>query len=131
MKQIKLDSLAVFGLSFHGRQLVRKYIARNEKIDAIVDNDHLKSNGHFCGIPILTLEDGLAKGIRNFLLVGRYAGQQEEQLLRSGVNPNSIHHVPRSEVAIDGADLIERDDLTSSFMKQFHKSLSILDVISG
>ena len=41
----KINNFVVFGLSFEGRQFVRKCIEYNYKIDGIIDND-IKKNGN-------------------------------------------------------------------------------------
>ena len=113
---------AVFGLSFHGRQLVRINVVNGNKPRAIVDNDDQINGKTFCGVPIISVKEALREGIFKFYMAGRYSKIQEKQLIDLGVSKSSIFHVPRSQLALKGDQLKIRNDITKSFLE----SLSIV-----
>jgi hypothetical protein len=108
---------AIFGLTFHGRQFVRRFINEDLKLVAILDNDSEKVGSKFCNLPIILPETSILFEIEQYFVVGRYALEHEQQLIKLGIPQNAIKHVSRSEIAINGVALIQRDRLTKSFLK--------------
>lgn len=112
-----LKKSAVFGLTFHGRQFVRSFIKEDLELVAILDNDLKKVGRRFCNLPIILPETSMLSKIEQYFVVGRYALEHEQQLIKLGVSQNAIKHVSRSEIALNGEALIQRDQLTQSFLK--------------
>jgi len=117
----KINNFAVFGLSFGGRQFVRKCIEYNYKIDGIIDNDIKKNGNKFCGVPIFLPEKLSNTSIKNIFLIGRYIKEQEKQLLNLGFCKNNIFHIPRKEISLKGKSLVNRSKLTISFLNTISK----------
>ena len=112
-----LKKSAVFGLTFHGRQFVRRFIKEDLELVAILDNDPNKVGSKFCNLPIILPEASILSKIEQYFVVGRYALEHEQQLIRLGVSQNQIKYVSRSEIALKGEALIQRNQLTQSFLK--------------
>ena len=112
-----LKKSAVFGLTFHGRQFVRRFVEEDLELVAILDNDLGKVGRRFCNLPIMLPETSILYKIEQYFVVGRYALEHEQQLIKLGVSKDAIKHVSRSEIAVKGEALIQRDQLTQSFLK--------------
>ena len=112
-----MNNFYVFGLSFGGRQFVRKCIKYGYKINAILDNDKKKNGKKFCGIPIMLPENALKIGIKSIFLVGRHISVQEKQLLKLGFPKHKILFIPRKDIALRGDTLQKRNKLTLSFLQ--------------
>ena len=124
----KMNNFCVFGLSFGGRQFVRKCIKYGYKINAILDNDKKKDGKKFCGIPIMLPENGLKIGIKNIFLVGRHISVQEKQLLELGVPKKNIFYIPRKDIALSGNYLDRRNKLTLSFLQTISEVCASLNI---
>lgn len=108
---------AVFGLTFHGRQFVRRYVRKGLKLTVILDNDPGRDGEKFCNIPIVLPRPSILSEIEQYFVIGRYAIEHKQQLMDLGIPDNRIKHVPRSEIALKGETLIKRDGITMSYIK--------------
>jgi len=110
-------NFAIFGLSFGGRQFIRKCIENNLKVDGILDNDRKKDGTKFCGVPIILPEKATEIGIKNIFLIGRYVEEQKKQLFQLGYSKNNMFNVPRKDIALGGNSLLNRNKLTKIYLK--------------
>ena len=128
MKLNNLNNFAVFGLSFGGRQFVRKCIEYGYKIKLIIDNDKEKDGKKFCNIPILLPEKAIKKKIEIVYLIGRYIKEQKQQLLNYGFPKNKIFYVPRKDIEITGNFLNQRNKITLSYLKTISEVCTSIDI---
>lgn len=108
---------AVFGLTFHGRQFVRRFAKEGLDLALILDNDPRKSGDIFCNVPIAMPEPEICEGIEQYFVLGRFAIEHIKQLIDLGVSENQINHVSRSDIALTGEALATRDLLTMKYMR--------------
>ena len=54
-------------------------------------------------------------------MIDRYVKEQEKQLLNLGISKNNIFHIPRKEISLKGKSLVNRSELTISYLKTVSK----------
>ena len=120
---------AVFGLTFHGRQFIRRFVKEDLNLALILDNDPCKIGVSFCNLPIVLPERSTIKEIEQYFVIGRYALEHEQQLINLGVRKNAIKHVSRSEIALQGDALKQRDQITESYLRTISEACDAIGCV--
>lgn len=105
-----MEKIVIFGDSFHGRAICRKYMHGNDKkILAILDNNPEKKGQYFSGIPITLPGDLSLDKDCSYYLAGRYVAEQKKQLVSLGVQPRQITLIHRQSLIPTDEELELRD----------------------
>ena len=95
----------------------------------ILDNDPCKIGVSFCNLPIVLPERSTIKEIEQYFVIGRYALEHEQQLINLGVRKNAIKHVSRSEIALQGDALKQRDQITESYLRTISEACDAIGCV--
>ena len=93
----------------------------------ILDNDLCKIGVSFC--TIVLPERSTIKEIEQYFVIGRYALEHEQQLINLGVRKNAIKHVSRSEIALQGDALKQRDQITESYLRTISEACDAIGCV--
>ena len=63
-------------------------------------------------------------------MIGRYVKEQEKQLLNLGISKNNIFHILRKKISLKGKSLVNRSELTISYLKTVSKVCTSINLES-
>jgi len=119
MKQKK--KACIFSLSYHGREIYRKYKnSKDFELICFLDNDPSKSGGSWGTLPIYHPSDISLVQYDIILLAGHYANLQEKQLVEDlCVDPSLLHKIKRFDLVPEPNLLKERSNETKRLLTFF------------